>query len=249
MAFNIGQIEKLSGENYATWSVQIKSLLITLDYWSAIDEGCPSEKDAKALWCIADQKALATILLSVKPSELIYIKNCNTAKEAWKILSTMYKTQGPARKVTLFKSLVRFKFDKSEHFSNQLNRFCAIVEELKEISVTLSDDLLCIILLCSLPEDMEGFVVAVETRDTLPTVKQLISKILDEERRQNEKNIQGKETALALASRSSEKNQTQHKNKPHTKKTNAMKCYGCGKRGHMGNSQNFGYSRGLEAHS
>lgn len=71
------QIDKLNGDNYSSWSIQMKSLLITLDYWSVCETICPStaSPDDKSRFKALDEKALATITLSVKPSELIHVKN------------------------------------------------------------------------------------------------------------------------------------------------------------------------------
>lgn len=73
------QMEKLNGENYSTWVMQMKSFLITQDLWSAITTRRPTEESQRATWTATDQKALATITLCVKPSELLHIKNCKTA--------------------------------------------------------------------------------------------------------------------------------------------------------------------------
>lgn len=248
MANSIASVEKLNGENYGTWCIQIRSLLITLDLWNTIEEVCPTEAVAKAAWTNSDRKALATITLSLKSGELIHIKNCTTAKAAWDGLSSLYKADSASRKVKLFKKLVRFKFKNGEKFSVQINEFCSTVDELKEIGITLNGDLLTILLLCSLPNEMEGFVIAIESRDNLPTYESLISKILEEETRQGDKHIGNGETAFAANSRyvykknkryqpkdnnqSSGKNIQRTSNRDNGNSVN-IKCYRCGKMGHI----------------
>lgn len=59
-----------------------------------------------------------------------------------------------------------------------------LVDDLKEVGIVLNKDLLSI-LLCSLPDEMESFVVTIESRDNLPKYEDLISKILEEELRQD----------------------------------------------------------------
>lgn len=71
MAAALASIEKLYGENYSTWCIQIRSLLITMDLWHTILEECPKENALQ--WLTTDNKALATITLSLKSSELIYM--------------------------------------------------------------------------------------------------------------------------------------------------------------------------------
>ena len=76
----MASVEKFNGENYAAWSIQIKSLLITLNLWDVVQGACSVEADKQASWNNLDQKALAVINLSVRPSELIHIKDCKTSE-------------------------------------------------------------------------------------------------------------------------------------------------------------------------
>ena len=66
-------------------------------------EGCPTVEKEAAKWKRKDQKALATIVLGVKPTQLNAINNCETANEAWKKLKEIHEPKGPARKYTCLK--------------------------------------------------------------------------------------------------------------------------------------------------
>lgn len=199
------QIEKLNGENYPSWSIQMRSLLITMDYWTAVENLCPvtASKEEKESWNALDMKALATITLSVKPSELIHIKSCKTAREAWHKLVGIYVTKSPARKVTLFKRLVRFKIQEGSSFSQQINDFSNLVESLKEIDINIPEDFISIVLLCSLPDDYESFIVAMESRDKLPAIEHLKVKVLEENQRRGDKQQGGEEHVFAVKSKQS----------------------------------------------
>lgn len=233
MASAISQVEKLNGENYAVWSVQMKSLLVTLDYWHVIENLCSitATAEQKAAWMSDDKKALATITLCVKPSELLALKTCVSAKGAWLKLSEIYRAKGPARKVNLFKRLVRFQFQHNQSYSSQVNSFCTIAESLKEIDVSIPDDILSIMLLCSLPEDMDNFVVAIESRDDLPKVDSLKMKIFEEEERRKGKVSEGEQVVYALDNKKFKRQST--RKYWDKKNNNNIKCYGCGKRGHV----------------
>ncbi|KAH8236066.1 hypothetical protein KR032_006030, partial [Drosophila birchii] len=104
-------IEKLDEENYAVWSVQMKSILVQSDLWPIVcgrtvkNEGDSQEQNA--LFDTRDEKALASILLGVKSSQINFIKNCTSSKEAWEKLMSVYQPRGPARKIALFKRLLR----------------------------------------------------------------------------------------------------------------------------------------------
>lgn len=251
MSSSIASIEKLNGENYGSWCIQVKSLLITLDLWNTVTEECPGSDPEKAIWLSNDRKALATITLCVKPSELIHIKNSLTAKSAWNTLTSIYMACTASRKVQLFKKLVRFKFKSNEKFAPQINDFCSTVDELKEIGVHLNKELLSVLLLCCLPDEMENFVVAIECRDNLPTYENLISKILEEEIRQGDKNTSRVSENIFAANSKYEHKRNKNNNKNYndsrwsTNKNasdgsnngmaynNNIKCFRCGRRGHI----------------
>lgn len=169
------QIYKLNGDNYSSWSIQMKSLLITLDYWSVCETICPSTA-----------------------SELIHIKNCRTAMGAWEKLSSIYMAKSPARKVHLFKKLVRFKILDGQPYAQQINDFSGLVESLKEIDSSMTEDFISIVLLCSLPDSFDSFVVAMESRDKLPTYEQFKVKILEERNHRGERQQPGEEHVLAI---------------------------------------------------
>lgn len=232
MSNQTAQIEKLNSENYTVWAVQMKSLLITLDLWDSVEgASVTAGGDTNK----RDMKALATIMLCVKPSEIIHIKDCKTATDAWNTLSGLYKRDAPARKVNLFKRLVRFKFGSSENFLPQLNEFCTIIDELKSINIEMPEDLLSILLLCSLPEELESFVVAIESRDMLPKLDALKAKILEEEQRQGEKTVSSIENVFN-ANSSREKDgggMKSNQRKLDSKDFRGIKCFKCGNIGHI----------------
>ena len=238
----LAALDKLDGENYSTWSIQMKSLLVTLDLWSTIEEACPQDEAGKKQWKSVDRKALATITLAVKTSELLHIKNCLTAGGAWTTLSKLYKTSTAGRKVNLFKQLVRFRFNNVDKMSAQLHSFGSVVDALKEIGVTMNDDLLAVMMLSCLPDEMDNFVVAIECQDTLPKMEVLINKILEEELRQTSKTVEnGGENILAAGDRRKQTFQNQRKGKkmPFGDKSSGGRgecnliCFKCKKRGHI----------------
>lgn len=138
-------VEKLNSENYTTWSIQMKSLLITLDMWDAIQNLCPTEESKRVVWMATDQKALAMINLSVRPSELINIKDCTTAKGAWDSLCALYKANTACRKVNLFKKLVRFKIVSGQPLSSQIGEFRGIVDDLRSMGIELNGDFVAVL--------------------------------------------------------------------------------------------------------
>ena len=81
-------ITKLTGQsNYEVWSLQVQSLLIKRSLSNAI-------VDRASLKTETDQKALATIRLTIEDGPLLQIRHSETALEAWKMLKNLYSPKG-----------------------------------------------------------------------------------------------------------------------------------------------------------
>jgi len=114
---NSTRIETLSRDNYDTWCIQAEALLIKNDTWGyvsgekpkpeVIGEGAERTASQAAYdrWVIEDRKAKSDIILSISPGELKNIRNCQTSREVWKKLESIYASKGPARKAALLKQL------------------------------------------------------------------------------------------------------------------------------------------------
>ena len=62
-------IELLNGQNYATWKVQCKMALIKDGLWNIVTgaEGEPEGENDRRKYLLREDRALATIVLSVEP--------------------------------------------------------------------------------------------------------------------------------------------------------------------------------------
>lgn len=229
------QIEKLDDNNYDAWKIHMKNVLVHCDLWKYTNGTIVKAENASAAdiaaWNTKDEKSLATIILSCKSSQLIHIKNCVTSLEAWQRLKELYQPTGPSRKVSLFKQLIRIKFAHGQTMSGYLNSFCDIIDKLKEVEIKIPEEVLSIILLCSLPDSYESFTIAIETRDEMPTMNNLKIKLLDEERRRGDANsviVNNSNDEVLFIKSKSNGSRKNWKNKK-----SGVKCFSCGKRGHI----------------
>ncbi|KAI8124587.1 Retrovirus-related Pol polyprotein from transposon TNT 1-94 [Lucilia cuprina] len=239
MSSSTFQIDKLDNSNYDTWCVQMKCILVQSDLWSIANGTVvkPADKVQSELWQQKNEKALATIILSVKTNQLNYIKNCKSALEAWKKLGDVYRPSGPIRKVTLYKKLLNLRMSETTSMSEYLNSFTEISERLAEVGIEIAEELLVIILLSSLPKDFENFIIAIETRDSLPSLDLLKIKLIEE----GDRRIQhgDGDEAVVVSQQAFVARSKQHmKNKNNNNSNNnsngrKVKCYNCGKRGHL----------------
>lgn len=238
-------IEKLSEDNYESWKLQMKSVLICNELWSYANGSEVKTEENRVEWTRKDQKALTMITLSISRGQLNHVKKAETSHAAWTELERIYESKGPVRKATLYKQLYRMKKDPDTSIAKFLNDFTSKAEQLTEAGINIPEDLLSIMLLGSLPEEFENFTVAIESRDVIPSVNNLKTKLLEEEARQTdeedgrsqkEKKSEASDEALYTKT-AKHTNPRANKNKNSQSKQQSKfsgKCYECGKIGHKG---------------
>ncbi|KAH8264289.1 hypothetical protein KR038_006093, partial [Drosophila bunnanda] len=170
-------INKLEETNDDTWKIQMRSVLVHSGLWSVTsgdqtETNVPEGQDVVAL----DSKALATITLSVNTCQLAYIKNCLTAVEVWTKLKEVHQPSGPVRKVQLYKKLLNKRMEQGQSMMTYISVFVEILDGLTGFAIEPNHELRTIVLLSSLLDQFEHFVVAMETRDQLPSFEFLTTK-------------------------------------------------------------------------
>lgn len=239
------RIEVLNKGNYDTWKIQMEALLLKNDAWAyvcgeiskpIIVEGDAASIEAVKKWEIEDKKARSDIILSVSPSELKLIKGCDTSREVWQKLESVYQSKGPARKATLLKQLTLHRMNDGDDIREHIRKFFDTVDKLNEMDIEINADLLTIMLLYSLPPSFENFRCAIESRDTLPSPEALRVKVLEEnEARRNE--TLNNETNAMIAKKHYENRRNPSKKgsageKSRDEKAFKFKCHRCKKVGH-----------------
>lgn len=182
-------LELLSKNNYDTWRIQAEALLIKNDTWAyvsgekpkpSISADTPSSQAAYNAWIAQDRKAKSDLILSISPSELKQIKTCETSKDVWNKLESIYASKGPARKATLLKSLMLNKMPEGGDVMDHLNGLFDAIDKLQSMNIEINGDMLAIIILYSLPDSYDTFRCAMESRDDLPDAETLKVKIIEE---------------------------------------------------------------------
>lgn len=238
------RIDLLTKDNYDTWKLHAEALLVKSDGWSYVDGSCrkpaltPGNEAAIKLWEIADRKARSDLILAISPSELKQVKGCETSREMWLKLESIFQSKGPARKATLLKRLTLTKMKEGEDVREHLNQFFDAVDKLSEMDLVVNDDLLAIMLLYSLPASFENFRCAIESRDELPKPEILKIKILEESEARKSKEADTIVDAMFAkkVSYSKKKNgkfkSDEESNKVKYVKPFRFKCHRCKKIGH-----------------
>lgn len=229
------KIDRLTGDNYDTWKIHMRAILIKNDVWEYVSGSSPKPQlsDSKyADWLKMDRKAESDILLAVSPSELAALDGLESSKAIWDKLKSMYQSSGPARKASLLKRLVLTRMQEEDDLKKHIADFFDAVKKLREIGLIVIDELLAILLLYSLPDSFAMFRTAIESRDDLPSTETLKVKIIEDfEARKSKTTDQG---AMFVKRINKNKNVNLKKNNDNRCfNKNNVECFRCGRRGHL----------------
>jgi len=122
-------------------------------------------------------------LISHKPSQVMHIKSCVTPREAWNILEKIHKAVGPLIQMQLYQKLIRLKMKQGDNVADYVKSLVKICGKLEELDILLGYNLKVIMLLTGIPNSFEIFVVAMQTRDTVPPFSTVKLKLLEEAER------------------------------------------------------------------
>jgi hypothetical protein len=226
--------ERFGGQNYPTWKYKMRMVLIDKDFWNIVDgsetlEAGASLKKRKAFQQ-RENKAHATIVLSLHDNQLFLVKSATTATDAWLKLQAHYEKRSLSNKMFLKKKLFRLTMSEGDKMLDHINLIKDLSDQLAAIDADVSEDDLVTLLLSSLPESYQNLITALESRSEELDMDFVQSRLLAEESKRNEKAEKntGHEKALYSDHRAAKgKNSVQRGPK------NQRVCYTCGKPGHF----------------
>lgn len=240
-ASGFARIEILNRDNYDTWKLQMKAVLMKNDAWEYVSGECVkptlipddiASAEAVKTWIRNDGKATSDIVLSIKLSELKQIKGCASSRKIWLKLEDTYQSKGPARKATLLKQLTLHRMEEGDDVREHVRKFLDTVDKLTEMNININPELLQIMLLYSLPPSFENFRCAIESRDELPSPEVLRIKIVEEsDVRKND--TRGVVQNAMFAKKRGKPNKDRARNsKPEIKEEFKFRCHKCKEKGH-----------------
>jgi hypothetical protein len=226
-------IEKLDGDNYATWKLDMKMVLMNLELWGIVDgsEPCPNDAEDALSWAKKDGKALSTIYLSTKRSEKNDLSECKTSAEAWKKLSNVYEKKGLQTQILLSRNFLNSKYLETDTMKSYISRVMAIVEQMNAIGAKVGDKEIAFTLLRGLPKSYDSLIMSLESREDELTTEYVRKRLMEEEDRRKEDHAESSNTQeSAFISKGPRVTRTeQHKGRG---RGNNFSCFHCGKKGH-----------------
>lgn len=219
------RIDVLDVDNYATWAVRMRMLLIHKGLWEAVeDDQVDKEKS---------QKALALIVLNVADHHLSTVGACATAREAWKALESAYKSKSVARRMQLRRELTSLHKEAAEPISKYVARARALQNDLLAAGYEVRPSEIVWAVLAGLPSEYDTDVAILESGNKEPELEELVAKLLQAEQRlkkREESNAAAFLGAIRSNGRSTCTRRSGHSEKQPGSKT---KCFKCGETGHL----------------
>ena len=169
-------MEPLGEGNYHSWSIKMKSYLITKSLWKGVENPSENEKESK--------QALALMTLHVSDHLLGSLSELKDAGEAWKQLESTFKSKSVARKLQLKRELQTLKMKGDESVTLYVTRARDIWQELKSTGEKITDQELAWSVLTGLPSSFDTLVTVLETQaeDQLTVDKILPTLVVHEQR-------------------------------------------------------------------
>ena len=182
------RIELLTKQNYDSWRIHAEALLVKSELWEYVsgekpipggDITQPAVLEAQDKWRRYDRKARAELVLLVHPKELQQIRGCETSRQIWEKLESVYASKGPARKAIFLKQLALSRMPEGGDVREHLDKFFDAIDKLSAMDIQVNADMAAILLLYSLPSSYENFRCAIESRDELPSPETLKVKVIE----------------------------------------------------------------------
>jgi hypothetical protein len=234
-------IEPLDVENYGTWSLRMKALLVHKGLWKAVEGSSGISTDDS-------DKALALIMLNVKDHHLTTLASCKTAKEAWESLKQIYQSQLNARRMQLRKELTQLKKGPTEALTVYFARARGLWTNLTVAGHTMSESETVLSVLSGLPTEYDTAVeiLTTTTKDDFK-METVLGQLLQVEARHSRndtdsggaqalysrsKNWAGRQGSGSYKKPQGSDNRPSHDNRPSPGMKKKDKCFFCGKLGH-----------------
>ena len=163
--------------NYNAWRFRIIRILKEKDLLSAIGDSDTPPTPNK------DDQVFTIITLNIMDSQIPYIQDATTTKEAWTALKEVHQGIGMNGRMVLMQRLWGLRMLEGDDMAQHLNLFREIANQLRSLSEDgkgMDDTELVTILTLSLPQSYEPLVMALQSRSDTITFDLMAGRLLQE---------------------------------------------------------------------
>lgn len=248
------KIPKLNGDNFHSWSIRARAMLVQKRCWEAVEPGYGinmNDNERKK-----NDEALTLLFLIVEDTFLDDIGDCPRAREAWNSLKDMHTKFGLLHVLQLMREFFNVKMKLHETVQSYLGRLMDLHRKLSTGGYAFTDREVALIMLIGLPRSYESLIINLEKDEEILTTAMVKSKLLLEEKRiaRNENIAADTVEERALHTKNIPARKTPGKNMKkmaykreddetdtHRRKT---KCFSCGEWGHISKTCNEARKQG-----
>ncbi|KAH9725713.1 hypothetical protein KPL70_007982 [Citrus sinensis] len=220
--------------------MKMKAVLRKNNCLAAIGERPMEITDDK--WNEVDGNAISDLHLALADGVLSSMAEKNTAKEIWDTLTKLYEAKSLHNKIFLKRKLYTLRMAESTMVTDHINTLKTLFSQLTTLGHNIEENERAELLLQSLPDSYDQLIINLTNNNPVAGLvfDDVAASILNEEsRRKNKENRQASsQQAEALSvtrGRSTKRgpsgSQNQGRSKSRSKKN--VKCYKCGKKGHV----------------
>jgi hypothetical protein len=184
--------EKLTGDNYGSWSQRFFGLALRTKLWSIVNNPVPDRAEhvddaARLVWEEKDGQALGEIIGSLSTSQLINISDCKHAHDAWVKLEQLHRPKSASNFVYVQNKLDRTRLEETTPGSMQqhIGQLREVMNQLTNMGEPLSTKVAAVTLLNSIMHPDYCTVVDIMSNGSLEdlTFDQVAVTLLGQERR------------------------------------------------------------------
>ena len=206
------KINKLNEGNWLAWKTHIHTVLKWKDAFE-IATGVtpqPQDPDDAAIWTQKDSLAQEIITLVIEDEQVLSVSECNTAAEMWESLHAIHEPRGQQSILSTKRVLYSAQAKEGSDIALHLGYMKILRERLAMSGHRINHTEFKSILVASLPHSWESFTSSFlgyqgstqgNQQTQVMTMQQLVSLLIEEVKRKNEKE-EGAEYAFSAGSSS-----------------------------------------------
>jgi gag-polypeptide of LTR copia-type/Domain of unknown function (DUF4219)/Zinc knuckle len=228
MRGNGSNFENLNDTNWSTWRILMKAFLVKKNLWEVVEgsetlpAGSPNTKPVRA-FRRKQAEAIAEITLHVEVPQLSFIRDDDPAV-VWDELAAIHQARGMATRLSLRRRFWRLQLRENDSMQFFISSARRLATQLTEIGFNVDDEDLILVLTGGLPPSYENFVVTLDaTPPSLLTLDYVITRLLNEETRQNGNTSRAEPENIAMAVMPARR-------KP--RDISQITCFNCAEKGH-----------------
>lgn len=190
------KIERLdSVEGWNVWKFQVKILLKANSWFTVVDgsyvqpvigqfENAAAFNKALEDFTKSDFKAQKVIVQTIGRQPTLHIMSCNTAREMWLKLESVYEQKSETSVHMLQEKFYLFSKDPDEDIAVHISKLQGIAQQLKDLGEIIPNSMIITKVLMTLPDDLKHFQSAWEsTAADKQTIENLTNRLMIEESR------------------------------------------------------------------